>query len=71
MRRDNGGAQIVGTIVNLARSLGMRVAAEGLETAHQLATLRQLHCELGQGYFFSRPIDEKAADGLLAGQARW
>ncbi len=71
MHEDNGGAQIVGTIVNLARSLGMRVAAEGLETANQLATLRQLQCELGQGFYFSRPVDGEAADDLLSSQARW
>jgi EAL domain-containing protein (putative c-di-GMP-specific phosphodiesterase class I) len=49
----------------------MRVAAEGLETASQLATLRQLQCELGQGFYFSRPVDGEAADDLLSSQARW
>ena len=49
MSERNGKSQIVGTIVTLARNLGMRVSAEGLETADQLARLRQLECEYGQG----------------------
>ncbi len=71
MSENNGKMQIVGTIVNLARSLGMHVAAEGLETVEQLDSLRQLQCEFGQGFYFSRPLDGEAADNLLASQPRW
>ena len=63
--------QIVGTIVALARSLGMQVAAEGLETANQLERMRRLHCEYGQGFYFSKPLDPQAAGELLASQPRW
>ncbi|HLG01192.1 MAG TPA: bifunctional diguanylate cyclase/phosphodiesterase [Acidimicrobiia bacterium] len=47
-------------IVNMATSLGKRTLAEGIETAAQLAHLRSLGCELGQGFLFSppRPADE-------------
>jgi EAL domain-containing protein (putative c-di-GMP-specific phosphodiesterase class I) len=69
---DSGGrSEIVHTIVTLARTLGMGVAAEGLETAEQVSRLRGLSCQYGQGYFFSRPIDSSAASGLIAGHVRW
>jgi EAL domain-containing protein (putative c-di-GMP-specific phosphodiesterase class I) len=49
----------------------MRAAAEGLETAGQLATLRGLDCDYGQGFFFSRPVDPQAAGQLIASEQRW
>ena len=48
--------QIVRTIVELARVLGMDVVAEGIETLEQYDLLRQLGCRFGQGYLFSRPV---------------
>ena len=53
--------QIVRTIVELARVLGMDVVAEGIETQEQYALLRQLGCRFGQGFLFSRPV---AADTI-------
>ena len=57
-----GNPEIVGTIVSLARSLDMRVAAEGIETDAQLAQLRQLGCESGQGFYFSGSAAESVGD---------
>ncbi len=54
-------AEIVYTIIKLAQNLKMRVIAEGIETADQLAQLNQLNCEYGQGYFFSKPLDAESA----------
>ena len=71
MSESNGKSQIVGTIVTLARNLGMRVSAEGLETAEQLAKLRQLECEYGQGFFFSKALEHGDAERLIASQPRW
>ena len=62
---DTGGAEIVQTIIALAASLGMDAVAEGVETFAQLERLRALHCELGQGFFFSKPIDAQAAAELV------
>ena len=42
-------------IVDLARTLDLEVIAEGIETAEQLAALRELKSVLGQGYFLGRP----------------
>ena len=53
--------EIVRSIVTLAHSLGKQVIAEGVETAEQLALLRELGCEYGQGYFFSKPAQMPAA----------
>ena len=45
----------VAMIVDLARTLELEVIAEGIETAEQLAALRELKAGLGQGYFLGRP----------------
>jgi diguanylate cyclase (GGDEF)-like protein len=62
---DNSGVEIVQTIVTLARSRGMDIVAEGIETPTQLQKLRELGCELGQGYLFSQPVDREKATELL------
>ena len=64
-------AEIVRTIVTLAHHLGMDAVAEGVETADQLALLRELGCQLVQGYLFAKPLDEAEADGLLAAGRAW
>jgi len=58
--------ELVRTILTLAWNLGMDVIAEGVETTGQLAQLRGLECESGQGYFFSRPVDSQTATELIA-----
>ncbi|HEV2762275.1 MAG TPA: EAL domain-containing protein [Pyrinomonadaceae bacterium] len=58
--------EIVRTIVMLAQILGMDVVAEGVETKEQLALLRKLGCENGQGYFFSRPLGVSGAEKIIA-----
>ncbi len=57
--------KIVRIIIMLAHNLGLSVVAEGAETAEQVNLLKQLKCELVQGYFFARPGDSAAADALL------
>ena len=58
--REAGGAAIVEAIVALAYALGMRVTAEGIETAEQLVYLRSIGCDRGQGFLFAHglPADE-------------
>jgi diguanylate cyclase (GGDEF)-like protein len=63
-------SEIVRTIVSLARSLGIKVIAEGVETAEQLALLRALGCEHVQGYYFARPMTGQEALALLAAGRR-
>jgi EAL domain-containing protein (putative c-di-GMP-specific phosphodiesterase class I) len=57
--------QIVRTIIELARVLGMDVVAEGIETREQYRLLRQLGCRFGQGYLFARPLSADAVTRLL------
>ena len=66
MNDHNENAEIVRTILMLARSLKMNVVAEGVETKEQLTQLAMLECEYGQGYYFSRPLNVEAAAKLLA-----
>jgi diguanylate cyclase (GGDEF)-like protein/PAS domain S-box-containing protein len=56
---------IVRAIVTLAENLGLSVVAEGIETAKQMAQLQGLHCDYGQGYFFSKPLNQQAVEILL------
>ena len=65
---DNDNA-IVRTISTLARNLGMEVIAEGIETEEQYQQLKMLGCEYGQGYLFSRPVDNTSVEHLLAQDA--
>ncbi len=53
---NGGNTEIIQTIVLLARNLGLRVIAEGVETETQLAQLRKLNCEGAQGYLFAKPM---------------
>jgi diguanylate cyclase (GGDEF)-like protein/PAS domain S-box-containing protein len=63
--RDTDSAAIVRSIVALGHGLQMRIVAEGVETASQLAMLREFNCDEYQGFLFSRPLDVVAATSLL------
>src|SRR5277367_2067853 len=66
MDSDPENREIVRVIITLAHNLGLKVVAEGAETEAHVKQLQQLNCEQAQGYFFSRPVDEKAMTQLLA-----
>ena len=55
----------MGTIIALAKSLDMRVEAEGIETSAQLTRLRGLGCEIGQGHYFSKALTPTAASAVI------
>jgi EAL domain-containing protein (putative c-di-GMP-specific phosphodiesterase class I) len=61
--RDSRSAALVGSVVDLGRTLGLDVVAEGVETPGQLAALRRLGCRFLQGYLLGRPVP---ADELRA-----
>ena len=63
--------EIVNTIIMMAKNLRLDVVAEGIETINQFYQLRKLHCEKGQGYFFSRPLPGEQVEHLLQNTAPW
>jgi EAL domain-containing protein (putative c-di-GMP-specific phosphodiesterase class I)/FixJ family two-component response regulator len=53
---DGADRLLVDSVITLAKRLGLRTVAEGIETEAQLEILKQLGCELGQGYLFAKPM---------------
>ncbi len=56
---------IIETIVKMAKSLGMRSVSEGVETKEQLEFLKEIGCDMAQGYYFSRPVEQDEFIKLL------
>lgn len=65
MAADTNDAAIVRAIVAVAKSLGMILMAEGIESQEQLDGLRELGCEYGQGFIFSPPVPPEACRSIL------
>lgn len=61
---------LVSSIMAMAHNRGMGVIAEGIETSSQLACLKEMACERGQGFYLSRPKKAKAARQLLSRQQK-
>lgn len=59
--------EIVRAVLSLAHSLGLEAIAEGIETAQQLAQLKELGCEYGQGHFFFSALGAKRAKQIFSG----
>ena len=56
---------LTAAVIELAGILNLKPVAEGIERADQLERLMELKCDLGQGYFFARPLDPRALHRLL------
>jgi diguanylate cyclase (GGDEF)-like protein/PAS domain S-box-containing protein len=71
LRLDGSAANLstVRTIKALAQQLGLKTVAEGLETETQLQQLREIGCELVQGFYLARPLTPQAASSLLRSRA--
>ncbi|MNQ24871.1 putative membrane protein YjcC [compost metagenome] len=65
---DGAGQGLCEAIIALAQRLGLKVVAEGVETASQRDLLRAAGCDYAQGYFFSRALPVGQMDRLLASQ---
>lgn len=62
---------IVQAVVHMGRALRLTTVAEGVETGHHLIELRELDCDVAQGYHFARPRPSEAIDEMLAAGADW
>lgn len=65
MEKNENVRKVVKCIVSMCHSLGVKVVAEGVETAEQLRLVRKLGCDFIQGYYFSKPLDEKTYEKLV------
>jgi EAL domain-containing protein (putative c-di-GMP-specific phosphodiesterase class I) len=68
MAEDPGDEAIVRAVINLGRSLGIKVVAEGIENEEQERRLLELECDFGQGFLFSRAVPANRVPALLE---RW
>ncbi|WP_420144371.1 putative bifunctional diguanylate cyclase/phosphodiesterase [Sphingobium sp.] len=57
---------ITSTVVNLGHCLGLEIVAEGIETAAQEAYLRDIHCDVGQGFLYAKAMPADAVPACLA-----
>jgi EAL domain-containing protein (putative c-di-GMP-specific phosphodiesterase class I) len=62
---DTSNVEIIRAVVALAAGLSMNVTAEGIETPEQLAHLKNLDCDSGQGFLFDRPLSPEDTDDAL------
>jgi EAL domain-containing protein (putative c-di-GMP-specific phosphodiesterase class I) len=66
VERDAKDTAITANVVALAHALGLVAVAEGIETEGQLAHMRTVGCDVGQGYLFSRPVPAAEVTAFLA-----
>jgi diguanylate cyclase (GGDEF)-like protein len=62
---DASSGALIQSILSMANDLGLKVVAEGVETLHHSRRLQELGCSLGQGYYFSKPIDSTEMQAFL------
>jgi len=55
---------IIANVVNMAKGLGIKVVSEGVETPEQANFLREIQCDMAQGYLYARPMDIKSFEKL-------
>ncbi|GAA0343185.1 hypothetical protein GCM10009092_04740 [Bowmanella denitrificans] len=70
MLENHADYQIVSSTIAMVHNLGMRVVAEGVENKDQLRCLNELDCEIGQGYYISRPIMESDLFSILSSKVK-
>ncbi|WAR46769.1 bifunctional diguanylate cyclase/phosphodiesterase [Methylomonas rapida] len=71
LQADSSDLALCEAIIVMAHKLGIKVIAEGIETAEQYALLVKAGCDYGQGYLFSRPVSAEAFNVLLESPASW
>ena len=69
MDTDEESRKIVHLIIDFAHTVNLKVVAEGIESAAHRDQLKSLGCEYGQGYFYSKPVDQEGVERWLAAGA--
>ena len=69
--KDPEDSAIVQAVVHMGRALQLTTVAEGVETAHHLIELRELDCDIAQGYHFARPAEAEVITQLLLAGPDW
>lgn len=67
---ENGDMRLIGIIIDIADFLNVPVIAEGVETAEQMKALREMGCDLVQGYYFSKPVPADVFETFLTEKQR-
>ena len=65
IEKNNKNKMISNTIIILAKQLGLKVTAEGVENLEQLTILKEMECDIAQGYHFSKPVPKEKIDEML------
>jgi EAL domain-containing protein (putative c-di-GMP-specific phosphodiesterase class I) len=63
--KEPGAAVLASGVISLAHALGLKVIAEGVETAEQFERLREMGCDLAQGFYLAEPLSGEEAGALL------
>lgn len=66
---DEDASPFVGTMVGLGQALGLQTIVEGIENQAQLEKLRELGCQIGQGFYFAKPLAQPHARQMVERQA--
>jgi len=69
IKHDCNNLHLCEAIIVMAHKLGLKVVAEGVETEEQHRLLQSIHCDYGQGFYYSRPLTHEALEALLANSA--
>ena len=68
---DPGDSAIVQAVIHMGQALHMTTLAEGVETAHHVIELRELNCDIAQGFHFARPVSAEDFTAMLAAGDDW
>lgn len=65
LKEDERSRSVIASVVDLARKLGMKSVSEGVENMDQVEFLKKIHCDMVQGYVFSKPVPRKVFEEML------
>lgn len=65
MHKNEGSMALVKSIIALGKNMGMKIIAEGVEEEKEALTLREMGCDMAQGYYFAKPMAEKDLTGFM------